>query len=145
MGNYENDLQAAQDSACDVNIGEPFITGSVSTDINRERQDPNLRVLHALSSTIINRPPALSEVTSAEKWLGKMPVISYTIHGQATLVDHWSDPHYFTAAFPTLFPAGIGGHLDERAFPVSLRVFAEWALSHYSRRCLPSINNGTSY
>jgi hypothetical protein len=60
-----------------------------------------------------------------------MPVISYTIHGQATLVDHWSDPHYFTAAFPTLFPTGIGGHLDERTIPVSLEAFAEWALSHH--------------
>ncbi|OKO97720.1 ATP-dependent DNA helicase PIF1 [Penicillium subrubescens] len=143
MGNYENDLQAAQDSASDVNIGEPFITGSVSTDINGERQDPNLRVLAALFGTITNRPPALSEVTLAEKELGKMPAISYTIHGQAILVDHWSDPYYFTAAFPTLFPTGIGGHLDERAIPLSLGAFAEWALSHHSRRCLPSINDVT--
>lgn len=143
-GNYENDLQAAQDSACDVNIGEPFITGSVYTDINGERQDPNLRVLDALFSVITDRPPTLTEVTSAEKRVGKMPVVSYTIHGQATLVDHWSDPHYFTAAFPTLFPTGIGGHLDERAIPVSLGAFAEWALSHHSRRCLPSVNDGGS-
>lgn len=111
-GNYENDLQAAQDSACDVDVSEPFITGSVSTDINGERQDPNLLVLDALLRTITNRSP-------------EMPVISYTIHRQAIMVDHWSDPHYFTAAFPTLFPAGIGGHLDERAIPVSLGAFAE--------------------
>ena len=143
-GNYENDLQAAQESACGVNIGEPFITGSVSTDINGERQDPNLRVLDALFSVVTNRPPTLSEVTSAEKGVGKMPVISYTIHGQAILVDHWSDPYYFTAAFPTLFPTGIGGHLDQRTIPVSLGAFAEWALSHHSRRCLPSVDDATS-
>lgn len=143
-GNYENDLQATQDSVCDMNIGEPFITGSVSTDINGERQDPNLRVLDALFGVITNRPLTLSEVTSAKKPVGKVPVISYTIHGQATLVDHWSDPYYFTAAFPTLFPTGIGGHIDERAIPVSLEAFAEWALSHHSRRCLAFVNDGTS-
>jgi hypothetical protein len=149
-GNYENDLQAAQDSGCDVNISEPFITGSVSTDINGERQDPNLRVLDALFSVVADRQPTLSEGISTGKrvrntrTLGhpKMPIISYTIHGQATLVDHWSDPHYFTAAFPTLFPTGIGGHLDERTIPVSLEAFAEWALSHHSRRCLPSVDDG---
>jgi hypothetical protein len=151
-GNYENDLQAAQDSAGDVNIGEPFITGSVATDINGERQDPNLRVLDALFNVVANKQPTLRE----EPWPGKsvrntrplghprMPVISYTIHGQATLVNHWSDPHYFTAAFPTLFPTGTGGHLDGRTIPVSLEAFAEWSLSHHSRRCLPFANDGPS-
>lgn len=55
----------------------------------------------------------------------KMPAISYTIRGDATKVDRWTDPHYFTVAFPTLFPAGIGGHLDERDIPVSLVAFAD--------------------
>src|SRR5581483_7301421 len=64
----------------------------------------------------------------------RYPTISYTIHGQATLVNHWDDPRYFTAAFPTLFPTGDGGHLDERHIPVSLASFAEWALSHHSSR-----------
>ncbi|KAH9203429.1 hypothetical protein DL95DRAFT_321422, partial [Leptodontidium sp. 2 PMI_412] len=49
-------------------------------------------------------------------------------------MNNWEDPHYFTAAFPTLFPEGIGGHQDQRAVPVSLMAFAEWALSHHSRR-----------
>ncbi|KAJ5364729.1 uncharacterized protein N7496_010442 [Penicillium cataractarum] len=134
-------ITSVEDNTCDANIGEPFITGSVSTDINGERQDPNLRVLDALFSVITNGRQTLSEATSAEKRAGKMPVISYTIQGQATLVDHWSNPHYFTAAFPTLFPTGNGGHLDERAIPVSLGAFTEWALSHYSRRCLPPTDN----
>ena len=32
------------------------------------------------------------------------PMISYAIRGQATLMSSWEDPHYFTGAFPTLFP-----------------------------------------
>lgn len=62
------------------------------------------------------------------------PILAYRIHGTATLVDHLTDPCFFTAAFPTLFPTGVGGHLEERNIPVSLPAFAEWALSHHSRR-----------
>ncbi|OKO94694.1 ATP-dependent DNA helicase pfh1 [Penicillium subrubescens] len=142
QGNYENDLQAAQDSALDSNGGGPHITGSIFTDINGERQDPNVCALDALVSVVTNRPPPSREVMSARESERntqlldhrKIPVVSYTIRGEATLMDHWTDPHYFTAAFPTLFPAGIGGHLDERTIPVSLAAFADWALRHHSRR-----------
>jgi hypothetical protein len=47
------------------------------------------------------------------------------IHGQAALLNHWYDSYYFTAAFPTLFPMGIGGHLDQHDIHVSLVAFAE--------------------
>lgn len=141
-GNYENDLQAAQDSALDASGGEPLITGSVSTDINGERQDPDLRALDALFSVVTNRPaPSREDMSVRESERNtqhfdhrKLPIISYTTRGETTLMDHWIDPHYFTAAFPTLFPAGIGGHLDERTIPVSLAAFADWALRHHSRR-----------
>jgi hypothetical protein len=52
----------------------------------------------------------------------------------AALCNSWEDPLYFTAAFPTLFPTGAGGHLDNRPVKVSLEAFAKWALSHHSRR-----------
>ena len=32
------------------------------------------------------------------------PMISYAIRRQAMLMSSWEDPHYFTGAFPTLFP-----------------------------------------
>ncbi|KAI3286470.1 hypothetical protein DTO002I6_8141 [Penicillium roqueforti] len=141
-GNHENDLQAAQDSALDSSGGGPLITGSVSTDINGERQDPNICALDALLSVVTKRPAPPRKDTSARESERntqlldhrKKPVVCYTIRGEATLMDHWTDPHYFTAAFPTLFPAGIGGHLDERTIPVWLAAFADWALRHHSRR-----------
>lgn len=141
-GNHENDLQAAQDSGLDSRSGEPLITSSVSTDINGERQDPDICALDALFSVVTSRSVPPVEDTSARENMRntrsfghrKMPVISYTICGEATLVDHWTDPHYFTAAFPSLFPTGIGGHIDERSIPVSLGAFADWALRHHSRR-----------
>jgi len=54
-GNYENDLQAAQDTSFDNGGDTPLITGSVSTDINGERQDPNLRTLDYLLGVVSDR------------------------------------------------------------------------------------------
>jgi hypothetical protein len=62
------------------------------------------------------------------------PVISYAIRGKATLMSAWEDPHYFTGAFPTLFPYGIGGHIDKRKVLVGLEAYVQWALNHHSIR-----------
>lgn len=40
VGNYENDLQAAQDESLDVDGDDALLTGSVYIDVNGERQDP---------------------------------------------------------------------------------------------------------
>ena len=141
QGNYENDPQAAQNESFHSNDCGLFLTGSVSTDINGERQNPDTRMLHTLLDVVGGRSctseqdlertdPALACPRAGQR----IPVISYTTRGQVALMDHWSDPHYFTAAFPTLFPKGVGGHLDERTIPVSLSALSEWALSHHSRR-----------
>jgi uncharacterized protein DUF6570 len=78
------------------------------------------------------------------------PTITYAMQGRAALMSAWFDAHYFTGAFPTLFPYGIGGHLDQRDVPVSIEAFARWCLNHHSKRyvivqksypahyCLPS-------
>jgi hypothetical protein len=48
----------------------------------------------------------------------------------------FTDPDYFTAAFPTLFPFGIGGHLGDasgdRPEEVSLKAFARYTMLHHS-------------
>jgi hypothetical protein len=142
LGNFENDLQAGQDEAGFDKDGGPLITGSVSTDINGERQDPDMRMLNTLFSLVSRQAPqagsndwSRSDVQpTLRNDPQKLPVISYTVQGKTTLVDHWTDPCYFTAAFPTLFPTGTGGHLEERNVPVSVDAFAQWALRHHSRR-----------
>ncbi|KAH6712162.1 hypothetical protein BKA61DRAFT_553481, partial [Leptodontidium sp. MPI-SDFR-AT-0119] len=142
VGNYENDLQAAQDEGFDADDNETLLTGSVYTDVNGERQDPNVRMIDALLGIVTGSRRQAEEGESTEEGVTdrhpharrKIPVISYAIRGQATLANSWEDPHYFTAAFPTLFPTGVGGHLDQRTVPVSLVAFVEWALNHHSRR-----------
>jgi hypothetical protein len=143
-GNYENDLHAAQDEASfRANENDPFITGSVYADVNGERADPNLRLIDALLGVATGRSSLLDEtVETADDSDGHqhmhrqrdLPTISYAIHGEATLMNSWEDPHYFTGAFPTLFPNGLGGHQHQRPIPVSLNAFAQWALNHHSRR-----------
>jgi hypothetical protein len=48
----------------------------------------------------------------------------------------FTDPDYFTAAFPTLFPFGIGEHLSDanrdRPEEVSLKAFARYTMLHHS-------------
>ena len=144
-GNYENDFHAAQDEVFNADDQEaydqePLLTGSVYTDINGERQDPNMQMVDALLGVITgsrqqtDEEPSTTNDAANDHAQKNTPIISYAIRGEATLVNSWEDPHYFTGAFPTLFPSGIGGHLDERAIPVSLVAFAEWALNHHARR-----------
>lgn len=141
--NYENDWQAAEDDR-DHSTGDSLqVTGSVATDINGERQNPDIRLLNTVYALVNDRPPEVeSQYASAGRGYHPHqfsssqdpPVIRYAIHSHATLLNQWQDPHYFTSAFPTLFPAGVGGHLDHRAIPVSLAALADWALRHHSRR-----------
>ena len=48
-------------------------------------------------------------------------------HTPSPLTNVWEDPLFFTTAFPTLFPTGSGGHLDNRHTKVSLEAFAKWS------------------
>jgi hypothetical protein len=41
------------------------------------------------------------------------PHVSYKTVPGLPLLDSFTDPTYFTGAFPTLFPFGIGGHLGD--------------------------------
>ena len=59
--------------------------------------------------------------------------IRYDFTKSRALSNSWEDPQYLATSFPTLFPTGLGGHLDERTVKVSLEAFGKWALSH-SRR-----------
>jgi hypothetical protein len=137
-GNYENELQAAQDRAFAFDENDPLLSGSVYTDINGERADPNLRTIDNLLGIVTGEGQIneATEMPDEEHSHGQRdnPLISYAIRGQAKLLNSFNDPHFFTGAFPTLFPTGWGGHLDSRSIPVSLKAFAKWALNHHSRR-----------
>jgi hypothetical protein len=66
----------------------------------------------------------------------RLPHISYKTTQHLPLMSAFTDPDYFTAAFPTLFPFGIGGHLGDangdRPEEVSLKAFARYTMLHHS-------------
>lgn len=66
----------------------------------------------------------------------RLPHISYNTTQHLPLINAFTDPDYFTAAFPTLFPFGIGGHLGDangdRPEEVSLKAFARYTMLHHS-------------
>jgi hypothetical protein len=141
QGNYENDFQAAQAGARPNPVdAEPLISGSVSIDINGERQNTDIRTLDTLLNVMSRGSSDFLDVGSTNLkhrrpfHQEKIPLLAYTLRGRTGLVSHWTDPCYFTAAFPTLFPTGTGGHLDDRPIPLSLAAFAAWSLRHHSRR-----------
>jgi len=140
-GNYENDFQAAQSEPFPADNNNQLLTGSVYTDINAERVDPQVQMIDALLGLISDSPSQQHETLSPEEdtsqnsqQRNKIPMISYAICGQATLMSSWEAHHYFTGAFPTLFPKGFGGHLDTRPSKVSLEAFAQWTMNHHSGR-----------
>ncbi|EPS29066.1 hypothetical protein PDE_04014 [Penicillium oxalicum 114-2] len=141
--NYENDWRAAEEDPDNPTGNSLPVTGSVLTDINGERQNPDIRVLNTIHALVDNQSPEVESqhalpgrVEDSGRFLDSQdpPVIRYAIRGQASLLNQWQDPHYLTSAFPALFPAGVGGHLDQRSIPVSLSALADWALRHHSRR-----------
>lgn len=117
-GNYENEWQAAEGNNDQFSEDALPVTGSVTTDINGERQNPDVRLLNTVYTLVKDSVPEVRSQYTATTRIDHTdpisrsphysPVVEYGIRGQPTLLNHWQDPHYFTSAFPTLFPGGIG-------------------------------------
>jgi hypothetical protein len=144
-GNHENHFVSAQETAIDIDSHEPVLTGSIMTDVNGERSLSESRTLDTLLGLATATSPTSDHYSEDavdtldngedEPDHSHEPVISYNLRGKPALMSAWEDPHmYFTGTFPTLFPTGIGGHLDQREVLVSLEAYAQWAMNHHSRR-----------
>lgn len=98
----------------------------------------------------------IEEISSASPGLGNstgpslsppldpvIPHVSYKAVPGLPVLDSFTDPAYFTGAFPTLFPYGVGGHLGDvsgnRPRKVSLQEFARYAMLHHSNLCVISV------
>ena len=120
--NFENDLDHAITEAGIE--GDAIQTGCVYSDIDDNRQNPTLKLLSAIDNTNSGTNPSHDA----------HPAISYQAKGQLIPLNDWENPHYFTAAFPTLFPFGDGGHIEKRSRPLSIQAWAKWSLEHHARR-----------
>ena len=91
--NYENDPHAAQDRPVNTDDNKAFISGSVYTDVNGERQDPNVWFIDTLwkvmtgNLCVLDRntvdADAGADVGTDEHTLSQrsIPTISYAIRG----------------------------------------------------------------
>lgn len=116
-------LQATSDEIS-THDDATFSSGSLCTDINCERITCDL---HLINPTVI--PIILIRILrkysedESSNIQGRRPnrpretsnYIRYGFTNSTALSNSWDDPQYFTTAFPTLFPTGLGGHLDERS------------------------------
>jgi hypothetical protein len=131
-GLSENDLHNALDNMADGTIA----SGAVYSDVEGERQNPELKMVMALMD-MMNKSEGTSDADTQQAV--EIPVITWVGDGRRrpALMNDYEEPEYFTGAFPTLFPYGRGGHLpatEERATAVSLDAWAKWLMNHHSRR-----------
>ena len=141
-GLFENDLDA------EVEDAEPgsILSRSFFSDLHGQEAHPTpatLRTLQAIiqetsdcSLPIDNGPRDDEDSDETPDDDGRPPHISYKTSQDLPLINSFTEPDYFTAAFPTLFPFGIGGHLGDgngnRPETISLKAFARYAMLHHS-------------
>jgi hypothetical protein len=130
-GLSENDLHNALDDMANNTIA----SGAVYSDIDGQRQNPELQMVTALMK-MLEGPRETTSDADAQRPVD-IPVITWTGGNRLNLMNDYEDPEYFTGAFPTLFPYGKGGHLpasNERKTNVSIETWGKWLMNHHSRR-----------
>jgi len=143
-GLFENELDAEVE---DVEPGS-ILSRSFFSDLHGQE-------LHSTPATLASLQAILQEQVSdgsgpgevgttddgeilgaASNEKSRLPHISYKTTQHLPPMSAFTDPDYFTAAFPTLFPFGIGGHLGDangdRPEEVSLKTFARYTMLHHS-------------
>ena len=141
-GLFENDLDA------EVEDAEPgsILSRSFFSDLHGQEAHPTPATLASLQAILQetsncslptdNGPRDDEDNDLAPENDGRPPHISYRTSQDLPLINSFTEPDYFTAAFPTLFPFGIGGHLGDanghRPETISLKAFARYAMLHHS-------------
>src|SRR5947209_20380156 len=87
----------------------PLQVGAVYSDVEGQRQNPELKMIMALMEMIDKPGEGISDTRVQERV--EIPVITWVGDGRRVLMNVYEDAEYFTAAFPTLFPYGRRGHL----------------------------------
>jgi hypothetical protein len=97
------------------------VGGSMITEVDGESEFVGVELIEAIGNKLLG-----SDSDHGSRY------IRY-LHSGAPLRDYEA-PEYFTGAFPTLFPRGFGGHLEERKRNVSFDKWLKFLLLHHSRR-----------
>ena len=107
--NFENNFDTAIAS---IGIERDHInSGCIYSNIDNERQNSTLRLLSMVGNI---------KVTASTSNPPTSTIVFYRNRGQLVPLNNWEDPHFFTAAFPCLFPFRSGGYLEQWKGPISL-------------------------
>lgn len=120
---YENDLAALQPDAPDGTL----ISSTLLLPSEDLTPDPE-----SIFATLAHNLDQIHKANAEEPF--SIGNIGYTTTAGKEPMSIYTDKDYLTAGFPTLFPFGTGGHLDERPTRTSLKEFVKWALQHHHRR-----------
>jgi hypothetical protein len=105
---------------------DPHTTNNTSDPPLLNDLDTEIQIDNDSHNTVIDNEFSVDS-TEAPSADGPSNYIRYSLNqSSSVLANAWKDPLYFTSAFPTLFPTGLGGHLDDRPLQVSLKAFAKW-------------------
>ncbi|KFZ17379.1 hypothetical protein V501_01756, partial [Pseudogymnoascus sp. VKM F-4519 (FW-2642)] len=139
-GLFENELDA------EVEDAEPgsILSRSFFSDLHGQDLNSTPATLASLQAILQKQDSAREDNAvdvqddeeGALKDKSRLPHISYKTTQHLPLMSAFTDLDYFTAAFPTLFPFGIGSHLGDasrdRLEEVSLRAFTRYTMLHHS-------------
>jgi hypothetical protein len=133
-GLFENDLDAELETPDPGNI----ISRSFFSDFHGQDLQTTPAVLASLR-VVLDDARSVDPAHAVPDSGGDshpIPHVSYNKASGVPLLNSYTDPEYFTGAFPTLFPYGTGGHLGDvngdRPKKVSLEEFAKYAMMHHS-------------
>ena len=140
--NFEDNFHAAASQAQSENTK---LSGCVYTDANQICEHPTSKLISALVNNKVLSTDSNEQihVSTADNLLShegngngpNPPLIIYQSKGCAVSLNDWDNPAFFTAAFPTLFPFGTGGHFCRtKKTALSIETWAKWALTHHLRR-----------
>ena len=117
--NLENDIHGAISDFWDFGckdgsnkLQSQLVSRCVFSDIDGTHHHPVLKLISAVHNL------GRSTNDDVEK---TEPLIVYSSDGHPSCLNDWEDEHYFTEAFPTLFPLGDGGHLTKRKTVILLK------------------------
>jgi hypothetical protein len=124
----------------DEDLGSSVLDSGSSNDHSKEYKLPRFTTAFTnftlLLGVDLDPLDEDSRISSNSNDPPRLPHISYKTARELPLINSYTDPDYFTGAFPTLFPFGIGGHLGDlngnRSETVSLQTFAKYAMLHHS-------------
>jgi hypothetical protein len=117
----------------DLHVQDLYSTPATLASLHAILQEQDSYDTNSRGNNSINIP---DDKEDSPNGYSRLPHITYKTTQHIPPINAFTDSDYFTAAFPTLFPFGIGGHLGDAnkdcLKKIFLKVFIRYAMLYYS-------------